>query len=53
MLFRSIEARQALAEANAAELAAATRDELLQIQGLDANRTSERIARITALDASD
>ena len=48
-----IEARQALGDANAAELAAAAREELLQIQGLDANRASERIARIEQLGTTD
>ena len=41
-----IEARLAAADADAAEIAAATREELLQIQGHDANRSEERAARI-------
>jgi (E)-4-hydroxy-3-methylbut-2-enyl-diphosphate synthase len=41
-----IDARLAAADANAEAIAAATRDELLQIQGLDANRNAERVARI-------
>jgi (E)-4-hydroxy-3-methylbut-2-enyl-diphosphate synthase len=41
-----IEARLAAADANAADIAAATREELLQIQGHDANGSEERVARI-------
>jgi len=41
-----IDARLAAADEDAAAVAAATRDELLEIQGADANRTSERIDRI-------
>src|SRR5262245_23255502 len=41
-----IDARLAAADADAEAIAAATRDELLQIQGADANRSSEKIARI-------
>jgi (E)-4-hydroxy-3-methylbut-2-enyl-diphosphate synthase len=44
-----IEARLAAADADAEAIAAATRDELLQIQGLDANRSEEHIARIRKL----
>jgi (E)-4-hydroxy-3-methylbut-2-enyl-diphosphate synthase len=45
-----IEARQAAADDDAEAIAAATREELLQIQGLDANRTAERKARITEIE---
>ncbi len=48
-----IEARQAAADENAEAIAAATREELLQIQGLDANRTAERIARIEEIERSN
>ena len=41
-----VEARLADADADAAAVAAATRDELLQIQGHDANQADDRIARI-------
>jgi (E)-4-hydroxy-3-methylbut-2-enyl-diphosphate synthase len=41
-----IEARLAAADASAVAEATADRDELLQIQGLDANRAGERIERI-------
>jgi (E)-4-hydroxy-3-methylbut-2-enyl-diphosphate synthase len=41
-----IEARLAAADADAEAIAAATREELLQIQGTDANRSEERVARI-------
>jgi (E)-4-hydroxy-3-methylbut-2-enyl-diphosphate synthase len=41
-----IEARLAAADENAAEIAAATREELLQIQGYDANHSEDRVARI-------
>src|SRR5262245_2182894 len=41
-----IDAVLASADANAAEIAAATREELLQIQGFDANRSGDRIAKI-------
>ena len=41
-----IEARLAAADENAEAIAAATRDELLQIQGYDANHSDERAARI-------
>jgi (E)-4-hydroxy-3-methylbut-2-enyl-diphosphate synthase len=41
-----IEARLAAADENAEAIAAATRDELLQIQGHDANHADERVERI-------
>ena len=41
-----IEARIAAADAGAEAEAAATRDELLQIQGADANHIGDRVARI-------
>jgi (E)-4-hydroxy-3-methylbut-2-enyl-diphosphate synthase len=41
-----IDARLAAADENAEAIAAATREELLQIQGLDANHTDEKIERI-------
>ena len=41
-----IEARLAAADENAEAIAAATREELLQIQGLDANHSDEKIDRI-------
>jgi hypothetical protein len=41
-----IEARLAAADPGAAAIAEATRDELLQIQGLDANHTGEKILKI-------
>jgi (E)-4-hydroxy-3-methylbut-2-enyl-diphosphate synthase len=41
-----IEARLAAADENAEAIAAATRDELLQIQGSDANRSNERVDKI-------
>jgi (E)-4-hydroxy-3-methylbut-2-enyl-diphosphate synthase len=41
-----IEARLAAADADAEAIAAATRDELLQIQGTDVNRSDEKVARI-------
>jgi (E)-4-hydroxy-3-methylbut-2-enyl-diphosphate synthase len=44
-----IDARLAAADADAEAIAAATRDELLQIQGFDANRSEERIERIRKL----
>jgi (E)-4-hydroxy-3-methylbut-2-enyl-diphosphate synthase len=45
-----IEARQAAADPNAEREAAETREELLQIQGLDANRTAEKIERIEKIE---
>jgi len=44
-----IEARLAAADENAEAIAAATREELLQIQGLDANHSDEKIDRIRAI----
>jgi (E)-4-hydroxy-3-methylbut-2-enyl-diphosphate synthase len=41
-----IEARLAAADENAEAIAAATREELIQIQGLDANHSDEKIDRI-------
>jgi (E)-4-hydroxy-3-methylbut-2-enyl-diphosphate synthase len=41
-----IDARLAAADANAEAITAATREELLQIQGLDANRSDDKIAKI-------
>ena len=41
-----IEARLAAADENAEAIAAATRDELLQIQGFDANHSEDRVSRI-------
>src|SRR3954447_5370981 len=41
-----IEARLAAADENAEAIAAQTRDELLQIQGFDANRADEKVDRI-------
>jgi (E)-4-hydroxy-3-methylbut-2-enyl-diphosphate synthase len=41
-----IDARLAAADANAEAIAAATREELLQIQGLDANRSADKIDKI-------
>ena len=49
IIAEGIEARLAAADENAEAIAAATRDELLQIQGADANRSSEKIARIRDL----
>ncbi len=41
-----IEARLAAADADAAAITAAAREELLQIQGLDVNHSEERVAQI-------
>src|SRR5215831_5660361 len=41
-----IDARLAAADPNAAAIADATREELLQIQGVDANRSAEKIEKI-------
>jgi (E)-4-hydroxy-3-methylbut-2-enyl-diphosphate synthase len=41
-----VEARLAAADENAEAIAAATREELLQIQGTDVNRSDEKVARI-------
>ena len=46
IMAEGIEARLAAADADAEAIAAATRDELLQIQGVDANHSAEKIARI-------
>jgi (E)-4-hydroxy-3-methylbut-2-enyl-diphosphate synthase len=46
IMAEGIEARIAAADVGAAEEAAATRDELLQIQGTDANHTEETVERI-------
>jgi (E)-4-hydroxy-3-methylbut-2-enyl-diphosphate synthase len=43
---QGIEARLAAAYENAEAIAAATRDELLQIQGTDANKSNEKVDRI-------
>ena len=48
-----IDARLAAADENAEAIAAATRDELLQIQGLDANHSDEKIDRIRTVTADD
>jgi hypothetical protein len=44
-----IEARLAAADEDAEAIAAATREELLQIQGVDANHAGDKIARIREL----
>ena len=46
IMSEGIEARIAAADENAEAIAAATREELLQIQGLDANKSAEKIERI-------
>src|SRR5262249_34383138 len=46
-----IDARLAAADADAAAIAAAAREELIQIQGRDVNRAEDRIARIRDLTA--
>ena len=46
IIAEGIEARIAAADADAEAIAAATREELLQIQGTDANQSAEKIARI-------
>ena len=46
IMAEGIEARLAAADEDAEAIAAATRDELLQIQGTDANHVGEKIARI-------
>ena len=51
IMAEGIEARIAAADADAEAIAAATRDELLQIQGADANHSEERVARIRDLAA--
>jgi (E)-4-hydroxy-3-methylbut-2-enyl-diphosphate synthase len=47
-----VESRLAHAEANAADIAAAAREELIQIQG-DANRAKDRRARVAEVAQSD
>ena len=47
-----VESRLAHAESNAAELAAAAREELIQIQG-DANRSQDRRAKVAEVAKSD
>ena len=44
-----IDARLAAADANAAAIAEATREELINIQGLDANNAAEKIDKIREL----
>ena len=46
IMAEGIEARLAAADENAEAIAAATREELLQIQGTDANNAADKIARI-------
>jgi len=46
IMAEGIEARIAAADVDAEAIAAATREELIQIQGLDANHSEERIERI-------
>jgi (E)-4-hydroxy-3-methylbut-2-enyl-diphosphate synthase len=46
IIAEGIDARLAAADENAEAIAAATREELLQIQGLDANKADERVDRI-------
>jgi hypothetical protein len=46
IMAEGIEARLAAADENAAAIAEATREELLQIQGLDANQSGEKITKI-------
>src|SRR5437763_846521 len=46
IMAEGIEARIAAAEAGAEELAAAEREELVQIRGVDVNDSAERVARI-------
>ncbi len=46
IMAEGIEARLAAADPNAAAMAEAARDELLQIQGLDANHSAERVLKI-------
>jgi (E)-4-hydroxy-3-methylbut-2-enyl-diphosphate synthase len=52
ILEEGIEARLAAADADAEAIAAASRDELLQIQGLDANHSGEKISKIRGLAES-
>jgi (E)-4-hydroxy-3-methylbut-2-enyl-diphosphate synthase len=44
-----IDARLAVADANAEAIAAATREELIELQGFDANRSEEKIDKIRLL----
>jgi len=46
IMAEGIEARLAAADPNAAAMAEAARDELLQIQGLDANHSAEKVLKI-------
>ena len=46
IMAEGIEARIAAADVDAEAIAAATREELIQIQGLDANHSEQRIERI-------
>jgi (E)-4-hydroxy-3-methylbut-2-enyl-diphosphate synthase len=46
IMAEGVEARLAAADPNAAAIADATRDELLQIQGVDANHSAEKILKI-------
>jgi hypothetical protein len=46
IMAEGIEARIAAADADAEAIAEATRNELLQIQGTDANRSDEKILKI-------
>ena len=48
-----IEARQAAADENAEAISAAMREELIQIQGFDANDDASRIAKIRAATATE
>jgi (E)-4-hydroxy-3-methylbut-2-enyl-diphosphate synthase len=49
IMSEGVEAALAAADEHAAEIAAATRDELIQIQGVDVNRSSEKIEKIREL----
>ncbi len=49
IMAEGIEARIAAADVDAEAIAAATREELIQIQGLDANHSEERIERIRSV----
>jgi vacuolar-type H+-ATPase subunit H len=52
LVSEGVESRLAHAEANAAEIAAAAREELIQIQG-DANRSEVRRARVAEVARPD
>jgi (E)-4-hydroxy-3-methylbut-2-enyl-diphosphate synthase len=52
IMVEGIEARQAAADADAEAIAAATREELLQIQGHDVNHNADRITKIRAISES-